>query len=263
MHSRQSKFKSSSIVPADLANRYSELVPLCAPACTLSRRSALTRNSLFRFSPRRGIKRNTILDCRQTRGPNRLAPVLSGLPNFPNQPWPLPRSSHPQGLHLLAVSITETVDESSHADFWRVTGDALDFALEALGIEAAGLRGKLMDAYWRLDAFPEVPDVLERLKRKRTKTAILSNGSPEMLRSAVSRAGLTGLLDEVPSVEEVGVYKPHPKVYQLAVDRMRMPGESISFISSNAWDAWAASAFGMRVVWCNRYAAWRAPPGSS
>jgi len=144
--------------------------------------------------------------------------------------------------------------QDKHADFWRVTGDALDFALEALGIEAAGLRGKLMDAYWRLDAFPEVPDVLERLKRKRTKTAILSNGSPEMLRSAVSRAGLTGLLDEVLSVEEVGVYKPHPKVYQLAVDRLRMPRESISFLSSNAWDAWAASAFGMRVVWCNRYA---------
>jgi 2-haloacid dehalogenase len=144
--------------------------------------------------------------------------------------------------------------QDKHADFWQVTGDALDFALEALGIEAAGLRGKLMDAYWTLDAFPEVQDVLERLKRKRIKTAILSNGSPEMLRSAVSQAGLTCLLDEVLSVEEVGVYKPHPKVYQLAVDRLRMPRESISFFSSNAWDAWAASAFGMRVVWCNRYA---------
>ena len=105
-----------------------------------------------------------------------------------------------------------------------------------------------------LDAFPEVPDVLERLKRNRIKTAILSNGSPEMLRSAVSHAGLTALLDEVLSVEEVGVYKPHLKVYQLAVDRLGMPRESVSFLSSNAWDAWAASAFGMRVAWCNRYA---------
>ncbi|HJT88243.1 MAG TPA: haloacid dehalogenase type II [Bryobacteraceae bacterium] len=144
--------------------------------------------------------------------------------------------------------------QDKHVDFWRVTGDALDFALEALGIEAAGLRGKLMDAYWTLDAFPEVPDVLERLRTKGIKTAILSNGSPEMLRGAVSHAGLTGLLDEVLSVEEVGVYKPHPKVYQLAVERLRMPRKSVSFLSSNAWDAWAASAFGMRVIWCNRYA---------
>jgi 2-haloacid dehalogenase len=144
--------------------------------------------------------------------------------------------------------------QDRHADFWQVTGDALDFALEALGIEAAGLRDKLMDAYWTLDAFPEVPEVLERLRRKRIKTAILSNGSREMLRSAVSHAGLTGLLDEVLSVDEVGVYKPHPKVYQLAVDRLGMPRQSISFQSSNAWDAWAASAFGMRVVWCNRNA---------
>jgi 2-haloacid dehalogenase len=92
--------------------------------------------------------------------------------------------------------------QDKHSDFWQVTGDALDFALEAVGIEAAALRGKLMDAYWTLDAFPEVPDVLERLKRKRIKTAILSNGSPEMLRSAVTQAGLTGLLDEVLSIEE-------------------------------------------------------------
>ena len=143
--------------------------------------------------------------------------------------------------------------QNKHVDFWQVTADALDFALEALGLEAAALHGRLMDAYRTLDAFPEVPEVLERLKTKGIKTAILSNGSPEMLQSAVSNARIGGLLDAVLSVEEVRVYKPHPRVYQLAVDRLGIQRQAISYQSSNAWDAWAASAFGMRVVWCNRY----------
>ena len=84
-------------------------------------------------------------------------------------------------------------------------------------------------------------------------TAILSNGSPQMLDAAVRNAGLDSVLDAIISVEEVGVYKPHPRVYQRAVDRLGLPAASISFQSSNAWDAYAASAFGMRVVWCNRY----------
>jgi 2-haloacid dehalogenase len=143
--------------------------------------------------------------------------------------------------------------QNRHADFWQVTAEALDFALEALGLEAAALHGGLMDAYRTLEAFPEVPEVLERLKTKGIKTAILSNGSPEMLQSAVSNARIRGLLDAVLSVEEVGVYKPHPRVYQLAVDRLGIQRQALSYQSSNAWDAWAASAFGMRVVWCNRY----------
>jgi 2-haloacid dehalogenase len=134
-----------------------------------------------------------------------------------------------------------------------VTSDALDYSLRRLGLETAGLRDRLMDAYRTLDAFPEVPNVLRRLKRNGIKTAVLSNGSPEMLHAAISNAGITELLDEVLSVEEIGVYKPHPKVYQLAVDRLGVERQRISYQSSNAWDAWAASAFGMRVVWCNRY----------
>src|SRR5262250_44886 len=144
--------------------------------------------------------------------------------------------------------------QGRHADFWQVTGDALDFALETLAIERQGLRDRLMNLYLTLDAFPEVPDVLVRLKKAGLRTAILSNGSPAMLDAAVKAAGLTGLLDAVLSVEAVGVYKPHPKVYQLAVDRLGIPAAAIAFQSSNAWDAYAASAFGMQVVWCNRYA---------
>src|SRR5215211_293737 len=140
-----------------------------------------------------------------------------------------------------------------HADFWQVTGDALDFSLETLAIEAPGLRDQLMALYLTLAPFPEVPDVLGRLKSAGLRTAILSNGSPQMLAAAVAGARLEGLLDAVLSVEDVGVYKPHPKVYQLALDRLGLPAAAIAFQSSNAWDAYAASAFGMKVAWCNRY----------
>jgi 2-haloacid dehalogenase len=143
--------------------------------------------------------------------------------------------------------------QGRHADFWQVTGDALDFAMETLAIDKPGLRDRLMGLYLTLDAFPEAPDVLERLKKADLRTAILSNGSPKMLEAVVRAAGLNTLLDAVLSVEEVGVYKPHPKVYQLAVDRLGTPVGAIAFQSSNAWDAYAASAFGMQVVWCNRY----------
>ena len=134
-----------------------------------------------------------------------------------------------------------------------MTGDALDFALETLGLDDPQLRARLMNLYLSLDVFPEVPAMLQRLETAGLKTAILSNGSPEMLNAAVKKAGIAEFLDAVLSVELVGVYKPHPKVYQLAVDRLAIPAGAISFQSSNAWDAYAASAFGMRVVWCNRY----------
>ena len=143
--------------------------------------------------------------------------------------------------------------QGEHADFRQVTGDALDYALETLAIDDAALRQRLMDLYLTLDVFPEVPETLARIKQAGLKTAILSNGTPDMLRAVVDHAGIGDLLDAVMSVEEVGVFKTHPGVYQLAVDRLGVPAHAISFQSSNAWDAYAASAFGMRVVWCNRY----------
>ena len=140
-----------------------------------------------------------------------------------------------------------------HLDFSQVTGHALDYALDTLGIAGNTIRGRLLDAYFTLDCFPEVPEMLRRLKAGGLTTAILSNGSPKMLAAAVESAKLGGLLDGLLSVEEVGIYKPHPKVYQLAVDRLGVPARAISFQSSNAWDAHGAAAFGFRVVWCNRY----------
>jgi len=142
--------------------------------------------------------------------------------------------------------------QGRHEDFWQVTGDAVEFALETLGLDDPRLRARLMDLYLSLDVFPEVPAMLQRLKAAGLKTAIPSNGSPQMLGAVVKKAGIAEF-DAVLSVEAVGVYKPHPSVYQLAVDRLAVPAGAISFQSSNAWDAYAASAFGMRVVWCNRY----------
>jgi 2-haloacid dehalogenase len=143
--------------------------------------------------------------------------------------------------------------QGRHADFWQVTGDALDFALAALAQREVGLKARLMQLYLALDAFDEVPAVLRALKAAGMPSAILSNGSPAMLEAAVAHAGFGDLVNPVLSVEAVGVYKPHPKVYQLACDRLGLPAKQILFLSSNGWDAYAASAFGMRVIWCNRY----------
>ncbi len=140
-----------------------------------------------------------------------------------------------------------------HADFWQVTGDALDYAMTTLNIADAGLRDRLMQLYLGLAAYPEVPDTLRRLKAGGMKLAILSNGTPQMLASAVRNAGIDDAFDAVLSVEEVGVYKPHPSVYQLASDRLRIAPEKICFLSSNSWDAFSAKAFGFRVLWCNRF----------
>jgi len=143
--------------------------------------------------------------------------------------------------------------QNRHADFWQVTQNALDFALESLGINDAALRERLMQLYLRLEPFPEVPSVLAKLKRAGLQTAILSNGTPAMLDAIVQCAGLAASLDAVLSVEQAGVFKPHPDVYRLATDHFAVAPSAITFVSSNGWDAYAASAFGMKVVWCNRY----------
>src|SRR3954462_7921438 len=135
--------------------------------------------------------------------------------------------------------------QDRHAEFWQVTGDALDFALETLDLKQVGLRDRLMNLYLTLAAFPEVPEVLRRLRTAGLATAILWNGSPSMLQATVANAGIGDLLDLVLSVEEVGVYKPHPRVYRLAVDRLSTAPGDILFLSSNAWDVYAASAFGL------------------
>jgi 2-haloacid dehalogenase len=143
--------------------------------------------------------------------------------------------------------------QNRYIDFAEVTAAALDYALRALDIDDRQLRARLLDLYGALAPFPEVSEVLRRLRERGYRTAILSNGSPAMLSPLVMQSGLGGLLDAVLSVDAVRVFKTDPRVYQLAVDRLGIPASAICFFSSNAWDAWAASDFGMRVVWCNRY----------
>ncbi len=144
--------------------------------------------------------------------------------------------------------------QGQYVDFWQVTGDALDFALDSFDIATPALRAQLMDLYATLSAFPEVPQTLLSLRQAGFRTAILSNGSPSMLDTAVRGAGLEDLFDAVLSADAVGVFKTDPRVYQYALTRLGVTADEVSFQSSNAWDAFAASAFGMRVVWCNRYA---------
>lgn len=141
----------------------------------------------------------------------------------------------------------------AHADFWQVTGEALEYALETHGIADAGLRSELMDLYFRLDAYPDAVEALKTLKSRGLPTAILSNGSPGMLAAAVDSAGLEPHLDHVISIEEAGIFKPDPGVYELAVRYCRVPAEAICFVSANTWDAQGAAHFGFQAVRIDRF----------
>ncbi len=140
----------------------------------------------------------------------------------------------------------------AHTDFWQVTQDGLDWAMEANGLDDAELRERLLALYWELSAYPEVPAMLAALKAAGFNTAILSNGAPEMLAGAVQSAGVGADLDDVLSVESVGVFKPDARVYAMVTDRFSCARDQVLFVSSNGWDAAAAAGFGFRAVWVNR-----------
>lgn len=140
-----------------------------------------------------------------------------------------------------------------HADFWEVTKNGLDFALEAAGLDDnPELREDLLAAYWELSAYKEAPLVLARLKSMGLHCAILSNGSPDMLQGAVESAGIGIYLDAVLSVEEVGVYKPHRRVYELVGHHFGCQPAEVLFVSANGWDAAGGAAFGFHTAWVNR-----------
>ena len=139
-----------------------------------------------------------------------------------------------------------------HRDFRDLTERGLEYAMESLGLGDAELQTKLMNLYEVLDAYPEVPEMLDTLKQSGMKTAILSNGTPDMLDAAATAGGIKSNLDAILSIEEVGIFKPDPRVYQLAVDRLGVAKENICFVSSNGWDATGAAAFGFQVAWVNR-----------
>lgn len=139
-----------------------------------------------------------------------------------------------------------------HRDFWSLTREALAFVAARYGIADEALLADVLAAYRRLDAYPEVPAMLALLRDRGVPRAILSNGEPGMLADAVYGAGIAELLDDVLSVESVGVFKPDPRVYRLVTERFGLPPGAIDFYSSNPWDAFGALAFGFRVSWVNR-----------
>ncbi|QPM91881.1 haloacid dehalogenase type II [Pseudooceanicola algae] len=143
-----------------------------------------------------------------------------------------------------------------HCDFWQVTEDGLDWALESTGLDkgpdAPAQRRRLLDLYRDLPAYPEVPALLETLKARGIGTAILSNGSPEMLVAAAGSAGIADLLDDLLSVESVGIFKPARPVYDLVCQRFGGTPDSVLFVSSNGWDVTAASSYGFHAAWVNR-----------
>ncbi|MGO9740515.1 MAG: haloacid dehalogenase type II [Roseiarcus sp.] len=142
--------------------------------------------------------------------------------------------------------------QGRYADFWQVTGDALDFALESCSLGDPALRAELMQLYLTLQPFPEVLGALAALKARGLTIAILSNGAPAMLASAVRSAGLGDRIDHAFSVDAVGAFKTDRRVYQYALDALALQSRQVLFASSNGWDAYAAADFGFRVAWINR-----------
>ena len=141
----------------------------------------------------------------------------------------------------------------AYIDFWTVTQDSLDYALEAHGLHKNfDLKDRLLALYWELQPYPEVSPMLKKLKTKGIKTAILSNGSPEMLSSAVKSSNLFGVFDEIISVEKVKIFKPSSVVYEQVENVIGCSKSKVLFVSSNGWDIAGAAGFGFETAWVNR-----------
>ena len=139
-----------------------------------------------------------------------------------------------------------------YINFWTLTERALDFAFARFPSVDRALKPKLLEAYLTLDAFPDARPVLRDLKARGHSTAILSNGAPEMLRSAANAAKLADHLDAILSVDAIRIYKPRREVYALASEHLQLAPADILFVSSNRWDVMGAAAFGYRTAWINR-----------
>lgn len=176
----------------------------------------------------------------------------AGEPEYARLAGTWPALAHDWRLKQLQYTWLRAVADA-HADFWQVTQDGLDWALEAQGLDGdPALRQRLLDLYWELQAFAEVPEMLATLKANDLQTAILSNGSPAMLDGAVRSARIGAVLDAVLSVESVGVFKPNTRVYDLVGQHFDVTPDQVLFVSSNGWDAAAASGYGFTTVWVNR-----------
>ncbi len=154
-------------------------------------------------------------------------------------------------LKQLEYSWTLTLS-GQYADFWTLTQRALDYAFARVPSVDRALRPRLLEAYQKLDAYPDARDAVAALKARGLSTAILSNGAPAMLKTAVEASDMAPILDAVLSVDAVRMYKPRREVYALVTDRFALSPREIVFVSSNRWDVMGAAAFGFRTLWVNR-----------
>ena len=138
-----------------------------------------------------------------------------------------------------------------HKDFWQVTEDSLDKSMQAFKIDSA-MRNELLDLYKVLSTFPEVKEVLNKLKEKSYKLAILSNGTPFLLNELVKSNNLDNIFDDIFSIEEVKTYKPDPKVYNIPIKKYQIQKNEVAYLSANTWDVSAGGNYGFNPVWVNR-----------
>ena len=151
------------------------------------------------------------------------------------------------------LEYTWTLTLAGHyADFWTLTERALDYALARVPAVPKALRAQLLEAYFKLDAFPDARAALRALKAKGHATGILSNGSPAMLQGAVETAGIGGDLDAVLSVDALKIFKPRPEVYGLVTAHYKCKPGDVTFVSSNRWDVMAGASVGFNGIWVNR-----------
>ncbi|KIC50912.1 haloacid dehalogenase type II [Tateyamaria sp. ANG-S1] len=180
------------------------------------------------------------------------ARIAASEPDFPQLADTWPTVAEHWRLKQLQYTWLRAIT-NAHTDFWQVTQDGLDWALERSGLDGnAALRERLLALYWELQAYPEVPTMLHALRDAGLNTAILSNGSPDMLNGAVQSAGIGNVLDDCLSVESVGIFKPDSRVYDLVGQRFGCARDEVLFVSSNGWDAAGAAGYGFTTAWVNR-----------
>ena len=141
---------------------------------------------------------------------------------------------------------------NEYDSFWKITKDSLEYAMNSLSMNSVRIKNELLDLYFKIGAFEEVEEVLKKIKKNKIKTAILSNGSYDMLNSAVKNSKFDELISEVISVDECKKFKPHRDVYNLVIDKFNINKKNCIFFSSNCWDIHGASNFGFQTVWINR-----------
>ena len=138
-----------------------------------------------------------------------------------------------------------------HKDFWQVTEDSLDKSMQAFKIDSS-MRNELLDLYKVLSTFPEVKEVLNKLKKKNYKLAILSNGTPSLLKELVKSNNLDNIFDDIFSIEDIKTYKPDPKVYNIPIKKYQIQKNEVAYLSANTWDVSAGGNYGFNPVWINR-----------